>query len=166
MEGGLQSTKSGIKIEERLEGTVKVLLAIDDSPYSEAVVAALLARFDPAKTEVRVLHVVEPVTYSNPPQMAPGYAPELKEQTKQARALLNATGEKLRAAGFRAKAFVETGDAREKILEAADAWDADLILLGSHGRRGIRRFLLGSVAESVARHARCSVQIVRAPAKP
>jgi nucleotide-binding universal stress UspA family protein len=40
-------------------------------------------------------------------------------------------------------------------------WKADLIVMASHGRRGFKKFLLGSVAESVARHARCSVLIVR-----
>ncbi|HEV2386083.1 MAG TPA: universal stress protein [Candidatus Acidoferrales bacterium] len=144
---------------------MKVLLALDDSRFSEAVMGGLVARFDPGKTEVRVVSVVEPIAYSNPPQMAPGYVPELKEQTEKARALVDATSQKLRAAGFRVTAAVETGDAREKILDAAEAWPADLILLGSHGRRGIRRFLLGSVAESVARHAHCSVEIVRAPVK-
>jgi nucleotide-binding universal stress UspA family protein len=43
----------------------------------------------------------------------------------------------------------------------ADEWKADLIVLGSHGKHGIEKFLLGSVAESVARHAKCSVMIVR-----
>jgi nucleotide-binding universal stress UspA family protein len=70
---------------------------------------------------------------------------------------------KLRASGFRVSTAVETGDTRERIIDSAERWFADLILLGSHGRRGATRFLLGSVAESVARHAPCSVEIVRAP---
>jgi nucleotide-binding universal stress UspA family protein len=152
-------------MEERLEGVMKLLVAIDGSPHSQAVLEGLITRFEPSKAEVRVIHVVEPIAYSNPPQMAPGYAPELREQITKARELVDAASQKLRAAGFNVNSVVETGDAREKILDAADAWDADLILVGSHGWRGIRRFLLGSVAESVARHASCSVQIVRVPAK-
>jgi len=50
---------------------------------------------------------------------------------------------------------------RDSILEAAAKWDADLVVVGSHGQRGIRSLLLGSVAESVARDAKCSVEIVR-----
>ena len=50
---------------------------------------------------------------------------------------------------------------REAILEEATAWGADLIVLGSHGRRGIDRFLMGSTAESVATHAKCSVEVLR-----
>jgi len=70
----------------------------------------------------------------------------------------------LRGAGFKAETAVEVGDVRERILDSASEWRADLIVLGSHGKRGLQRFLLGSVAEFVARHARCSVHIIRTPA--
>jgi len=48
------------------------------------------------------------------------------------------------------------------ILDEADAWKADLIVLGSHGRRGMDRFWMGSVSEAVAMNARCSVEVIRA----
>jgi universal stress protein A len=60
---------------------------------------------------------------------------------------------------------VEVGDIREKIIDRASDWGADLIVVGSHGRSGIQRFLLGSVAEFVARNAHCSVEIVRTPVR-
>ena len=47
------------------------------------------------------------------------------------------------------------------IIEGADQSHADLIVLGSHGHRGIERFLLGSVSEGVALHAHCSVEVIR-----
>jgi nucleotide-binding universal stress UspA family protein len=50
---------------------------------------------------------------------------------------------------------------KELILEEAHKWGADLIVVGSHGRHGLSRFLLGSVSEAVASHASCSVEIVR-----
>ena len=50
---------------------------------------------------------------------------------------------------------------RDIILQEAASWGADLIALGSHGRHGPDRFLLGSVSEAVAMHAACSVEIVR-----
>jgi nucleotide-binding universal stress UspA family protein len=53
------------------------------------------------------------------------------------------------------------GDARMLILDEAKEWKADLIVLGSHGRRGLDRLLMGSVAESVAVHAHCSVEVIR-----
>lgn len=53
------------------------------------------------------------------------------------------------------------GNARTVLLDEASAWGADLIVLGSHGRHGFDRMLLGSVSESVAFHAHCSVQVIR-----
>ena len=50
---------------------------------------------------------------------------------------------------------------KEAILDEASRWNADLIVVGSHGRGGIDRFLLGSVSEAVALHATCSVEIIR-----
>jgi nucleotide-binding universal stress UspA family protein len=47
------------------------------------------------------------------------------------------------------------------ILDDAEKWPADLIVLGSHGLKGLNRFLLGSVSDAVSRHAACSVQVVR-----
>jgi len=57
--------------------------------------------------------------------------------------------------------FVPVGDPVESITEAARGWPADLVVIGSHGRDGVDRVLLGSVAEGVARHAPCPVLIVR-----
>jgi nucleotide-binding universal stress UspA family protein len=56
---------------------------------------------------------------------------------------------------------VEVGNPKFIVLDAAADWKADLIILGSHGRSGLNRFPMGSVSEAVARHATCSVQIVR-----
>ena len=55
------------------------------------------------------------------------------------------------------------GSPKRVILDEAERWDAELIVVGSHGRRGLQRFLLGSVSQAVALHAPCSVEIVRAP---
>jgi nucleotide-binding universal stress UspA family protein len=93
--------------------------------------------------------------------MAPGYAPELDSQKKPARELVEQIAKELRSAGFKVDTAVEVGDIRETIIDSAADWGADLIVVGSHGQRGIQRFLLGSVAEFVARHAKCSVEIVR-----
>ena len=55
------------------------------------------------------------------------------------------------------------GSPREVILDEADHWGANLIVVGSHGYRGLTRFLLGSVSQAIASHAKCSVEIVRCP---
>ena len=143
---------------------MRILLAIEDSKFSEAALQALLRQFRPGDTEVLVLTVVAPPTLSAPPQMAAEYVPELADEVSHSQELAEATAKRLQAAGFEAKASMRVGDIREIILESAEEYHADLILLGSHGRKGLGRFLLGSVAESVARHAHCSVEVVRLPA--
>ncbi len=139
---------------------MKILLGIDDSKFSGEVLQAVVTQFRTEHTEVRVLHVLQPVAPA-PPQMAPGYAPELESQKKPAQELVERIATQLRSAGFQVSTMVEVGDIREKIIDCAAEWKADLIVVGSHGRKGIQRFLLGSVAEFVARHANCSVEIVR-----
>jgi nucleotide-binding universal stress UspA family protein len=115
-----------------------------------------------------VLHVVEPPSLLVAREMG-GYDRALdsawKAETKQAESLVSKTAELLRSKGLKASGAVEQGDAKSKILDAANDWRADLIVLGSHGRKGLDRFLLGSVSEAVARHAHCSVEIVRIPKK-
>ena len=90
-------------------------------------------------------------------------APELEDQAKQARMLVDKYAQQLRADGYKVDSTIETGDVRESIIDSAARWHADLILLGSHGHKGMGRLLLGSVAESVVRHANCSVLVVRLP---
>ena len=142
---------------------MKILMGIDDSKFSKDLVRALVAQFRTEATEILALHVLVPVEPVAPPEMAPEYAPELEDQKKPAIMLLERIADELRRAGFRVEASVKIGDARETIIEKAITWNAELILVGSHGQRGIQSFLLGSVSESVARQAKCSVEIVRMP---
>ena len=145
---------------------MKILLAVDESKFSEAAVQTVLAQARPHETEVRVLHVLEPPSLLMGREMG-GYDPEFEAVWKalrdQAKALVEKTEGKLRTAGFTVSPSLEEGDPKSKIIDAAKEWNADLIVLGSHGRTGLQRFFLGSVAESVARHAECSVEIVRIP---
>ena len=69
----------------------------------------------------------------------------------------------LRAQRFGVTGEVEQGHPQLRIIDTASEWAADLIVLGSHGRTWLTRFLLGSVSEAVARHASCAVEIVRLP---
>jgi len=146
---------------------MKILLAVDGSKFSDAAAQVLASRFRKEDAQVLVLQVVEPLVFSTPPQMSPGYAPEmaarLQDQLKQAKDYTARAAETLRAAGFKADSRVVENEVRTAILDIAAEWSADLVVLGSHGQKGLRRFLLGSVAEFVARHARSSVLVVRLP---
>jgi nucleotide-binding universal stress UspA family protein len=144
---------------------MKILVGVDDSKFSEEALRAIVAQFRPQSTEIRLLHVLQSIAISAPPQMSARYAPELEDQGKQARELLDRAAKTLRSAGFKVDTAIEKGDVRLKIIDSAAEWNADLIVIGSHGRSDIPRLLLGSVAEFVARNALCSVEIVRAAVK-
>jgi nucleotide-binding universal stress UspA family protein len=143
---------------------MRILLAIDDSRFSQAVIETVIEQVRPQDTDVRILHVVE-----SPPLLVAremgGYEPALEtaleSQKQNGEALVMKAAELLRARGLKVAATLEVGDPKSKILDVAEEWRADLIVVGSHGRRGFERFLMGSVSDAVARHAKCSVQIVR-----
>lgn len=144
---------------------MKILLAVDGSTFSTAACELVASHFRPQGAEALVLGVVEPLVFSTPPQMAAGYTPEmtqrLQELFNQAEGVVEQGAEILRSAGFVVHSRVVEAEVRAGILDVAAEWNPDLIVMGSHGRRGLQRFMLGSVAESVARHARCSVLVVR-----
>lgn len=146
---------------------MKILLAVDGSEFSAAALRGVVSHLQPRGTSVLVLQVVEPRTFSAPPQMEPAYTPEqepaLRKQFAQAKANAAQAAQALQSAGFEASTRVVEGETRSAILDSAAEWQPDLIVLGAHGRTGLRRFLMGSVAQAVASHAHCSVWIVRAP---
>jgi nucleotide-binding universal stress UspA family protein len=145
---------------------MKILLAIDESEFSQAAIQAVLTQARPQGTEVHVLHVIEPPSLLMGREMGsndPEFEAVWKALQDRAMALVEKTEAKLRAAGFSVSPALQEGDPKSKIIDVAKEWKADLIVLGSHGRKGLQRFLMGSVAESVARHAECSVEIVRIP---
>jgi nucleotide-binding universal stress UspA family protein len=143
---------------------MKILLAIDGSRYSNAAVEAVIAQSHPQQTEVRVLHVVEPPSLLIGREMS-GIDRALdaawEAELKQAEDLVTTTATRLTSKGLQAIGAIQRGDAKTKILDAARDWGADLIVLGSYGRKGLEHFLMGSVSDAVARHAECSVEIVR-----
>ena len=142
---------------------MKILMAVDHTESARVLLQAIVTQFQSNKTEVRVIHVLQPVVplAPPPPQMAADYTPELEELKKPAHELVDGVADELRRAGFQTSTAVDVGDTREIIIDSAAEWNADLIVVGCHAHKGLRRFLLGSVAEFVARHAKCSVQIVR-----
>jgi nucleotide-binding universal stress UspA family protein len=140
---------------------MRILLAVDHSRYSEAAARALIAQIRTQDTEVAVLHVTEL-------SLADFESRETFESTRRSRLkiaqdLVDRFAVELQNAGYAAKPVIEEGDAKEAILNFAERWKPDVIFVGSHGRRAFRRLTLGSVTDAVARHANCSVQIVRAP---
>jgi universal stress protein A len=148
-------------VADQGRGVMRVLVAVDDSGFAEDLLRAVVTGVRHENAEALVLHVLQPVDTVPPPEMAQGYAPELEDEKQPARVLVERIAAELRKAGFTAQTGVRIGDVANTILGQAAEWRADLIAVGSHGQRSIHDFLLGSVAESVARRAGCSVAIVR-----
>jgi nucleotide-binding universal stress UspA family protein len=144
---------------------MRVLLAVDGSEYSEEAEQAVATQIRNKGTEVRVLTVVEPISSYISADMFPHMVSQsvaiAADRVRQARSLVTRVAGKLRKAGFKASETLEEGDPKTVILDQAAAWPADLIVLGSHGLKGLNRFVMGSVSAAVSQHAGCSVEIVR-----
>ena len=144
---------------------MKILLAIDDSECSEAATWTVVQQIRPDRAEVRVLHVVEPIWLAVDYELGEVRQIEAarEEGLKRGKELVEHIKSLVAKAGFTVTTAIEEGDPRLAIVDYAAQWKADLLVVGSHGRKGLGRLLIGSVAEYVARHAHCSVLIVRVP---
>ena len=144
---------------------MKILLALDGSIFSEVATDKLIAQTKVEGVEVRLLHVIDPFPKRLGETLGskeyPDFGAARLKERERAKEFMAPAARKLEGAGFKVSSSMQEGDARSIILQEAETWDADLIVLGSHGRTGLDRFLMGSVSEAVARHARCSVEIVR-----
>jgi len=137
-------------------GHLKIVLATDGSEQSMAAVRAVAERPWPEGTEVKVMSTVGPVMYS------------MEEiglidggRTERAHRAIGNAAQILQGVGLRTSGEVIAGRAERRITHEAREWGADLIVVGTRERRGLRRFISGSVSETVASRAPCSVEVVR-----
>ena len=144
---------------------MKILLAIDNSKFSQIAMQTVAKQFRTKGVQVRVLHVIEPISTYVSTDMIPHFVPHIarieQERRKEAKELVQRAARHLRKVGFKTDEIVQEGDPKARIVDYAANWHADLIVLGSHGWKGLGRFLMGSVSEAVTRHAGCSVEVVR-----
>ena len=143
----------------------RVVLATDGSAYSEAAARSVAQRPWPKGTEFRIVSVVEQMIPTMDPSYASGEVIEqmLIQNRKQCEEAVGSASTILSGAGLAAGTSVLAGNAKCTIIDDAKEWNADLVVLGSHGRRGLTRVLLGSVSEAVAMNASCSVEVIRSP---
>lgn len=139
---------------------MKILIGVDESKFSQVAVESVARRLWTAGTEVKVVSAVEPpfITEAENQGLNGNYYEIARRAIDRAIATLRASDNHFELTGD-----IVEGSAKKVILDEAESWGADLIVVGSHGRRGLDRFLLGSVSQAVALHANCSVEIVRAP---
>jgi len=154
-------------VKGRPRKLTSVLVAMDGSEDSFRAARFLQSLVLPRRTKVRLLSVVEPLRY---PTTAPGAVRgQLLRMIKEVEAERRGELDKVleRAAAqlddklTRVTRSTPTGAPADEIMAAANDYDTDLVVVGSRGRGGMARLLLGSVSEKVLRDARCPVLIVK-----
>lgn len=150
---------------------MKILIGVDGSQYSDAALEEVGQRSWPEGSEVRIVHAFEMPLAPTPEvwTLPPGYFEELDRAVRtQSDAIIKGAVGKLRFAvgdALRVEGKAIMGSPKGVILEEAENWKADLIVVGSHGYPTWERLLLGSVSQAVVSHAKCSVEVVRLPAE-
>lgn len=132
---------------------IRLLLAYDNTPHSQAAVEEICARNWPAGTEVKLLTAIDPLTDASGTLIDQTM---LQMRERQQEALVA-----LVKAGLAVSTTLEFGDPDRLIIEQAETWSADTIFLGTRDRGRLGRLLLGSVAMSIISRAHCSVEVVR-----
>ena len=150
---------------------MKILLAVDGSPCSDAATEEVARRPWPDGSSIRVLTAYELPVPPTPEAWAlpVNYFDEMDiALSKQAQNVLEDALQKLKSRLTKIISLdgaLLPGPPRTVILDEAETWNADLIVVGSHGYRAWERFLLGSVSQAVVSHAKCSVEVVRCRSK-
>jgi nucleotide-binding universal stress UspA family protein len=145
---------------------MKIVLGFDDSSFARLALRWTCEQKWPAGTRVLVVSAARVPVQAYAEVYAPAMslpAEAVDELEHHHRDIVAGARRELAAAGLSADGRVLPGDPREVLVDVARAEGADLVVVGSHGRTGLARLLLGSVAAHVVGHAPCSVMVVKRP---
>lgn len=140
----------------------RILVPLDGSPLAEAALPhaeQLALQFDANVVLLRV--VVSPYAIVAPDLVLAGYDPNQPELEGQAEQYLQGIVGRLAAKGIRAKTLHADGPVAEAILECAGSEKVDLIVMSTHGRGGVSRWVYGSVADRVLQASACPILLIR-----
>jgi nucleotide-binding universal stress UspA family protein len=143
----------------------RILVPVDGSPTSNKGMTEAIKLAKASRARLRLLHVVEEFAAFSAPEVGVDIGPVLDAMRAGGRKTLARIERRARAAGARPDtALAENFGMRvaDTIVEQAKRWRADLIVMGTHGRRGVKRVLLGSDAELVVRYSPVPVLLVPA----
>lgn len=134
----------------------RILIAIDGSTTSAHALQQAIDLAKELSAALRVVHIVDMGVLPLGPELAIDVGGIVKARRAAGEQVLNTAREACSAAGIEAEIrLLETGTPAQRIATAiadeATAWAADLVVAGTHGRTGVQRMLLGSVAEGIAR---------------
>ena len=146
----------------------KMLLATDGSEEAELATKSAVELANSTGSDLHVVYVEPLPDFMKNAAGTPGYDRQLyKMIEEEGRETLRKLVWRVKVAGASvAEAHLRMGAVAEEIVAFADELEADLIIVGSRGLRGIKRAIVGSVSESVFRHAHCPVMVVRAKDNP
>ncbi|WP_331233309.1 universal stress protein [Natronorarus salvus] len=136
-----------------------ILVPVDESIQARAAFEFAVSEY--ADDRLVLVHVVDPIDAIYVSEPSVWNETMIDRRRERAETLLADLGAIAGEAGVAVETAIERGDPSRAILAAAADTDADLIVMGSHGRSGVSRVLLGSVAETVARRSPIPVTIVR-----
>jgi nucleotide-binding universal stress UspA family protein len=143
---------------------MKILLAVDGSECSGVVVEEVTKRPWPADSALRIIFVAEILSFEEL-TLPPRYREDLERAARQrAQTIVERATTRLHESDARflpISSSVVVDSPKDAIVEEAERWGADLIVVGSHGYRCPGRAPLGSVSQAVATQAKCSVEIAR-----
>ena len=143
----------------------EILLALDGSPLAEAAVPHARALAKAFGARVTLLSVVQPVgIYPQSGVVGPvvSIALNVEEEMESVRRYLRTIAEQFEAEGINVEEVVREGDAASQICDYAHESRADLIVMSTHGRSGVQRWVYGSVADKVLRGAKVPILLIRA----
>ncbi len=142
---------------------IKIIFAIDDSEYSARVLETVAKRMWPDGSVFKLLTVLEPTDLSKN-QSLESMENEIRQRRKtEAQRLLDEACKRLSTANYDTiQIEIREGNPKQEIVNAAKEWSADKILVGAHGHDVCPTFSLGNTSRTVAQHAPCTVEIIRA----
>lgn len=138
----------------------RILCPTDFSDFSAAAVSYAAALAASYGASLRLLHVITPFPVVAPYANVPGDPSLFELQRDQSARALAAEAARVQVAGVQVETECRDGQTVRQILDAAEAFGADVIVIGTHGRGGFERLVLGSVTEKVLRQAPCAVLTV------
>lgn len=146
---------------------MKILIAVDGSPFSDAALAQVAGRPWPTGAKILVLTAFEVALAATPDiwSLPSDYFARVEQSVRlRAESVMERSVAQLTAAlgpDIEVEGKCVAGAAKRVILDEAEKWKADLIVVGSHGYPAWERLLLGSVSQAVVSHAKCSVEVAR-----
>ena len=140
----------------------KILVPLDGSPLAEQAIPSAITIAQITHAELILMRVVIPLEVLAPfVEIQPAFDTALHRQEAEARSYLENIREQWQSADFTIRVETRLGLVAETIVDCAQENEVDLIVICSHGRTGLSRWVYGSVAEKVVRGAQCDTLIVR-----